>query len=177
MTTPAFSVNGPTVIETDRVVANTLVALGYAPNDQMISYQEEWFNIPLKSSRGGEETLDVIYAGKGARLNMVLVEWDLAERDQIMEPPGGTTPGDAGSIGALWSTTGAGGTFFKLHIQPVTEAGADATLSANKPLYKFGKCYVDATEVVDLGNAATGLGISFIAIRDSAGNIWTKVES
>lgn len=172
-----FSVQGPTQIETDRVLANTFEPLGYAPNDQLISYQEEWFNIPLKSSRGGEETLDVIYAGKGARLNMVLIEWDVAQRDQIQEPPGGTTPGDAGSIGALWSTTGAGGTFFKVRIQPVDETGTDATETVLKPQYTFGKCYIDSTEILDIGNAGTMLGVSFIALRDSSGDIWTKVES
>lgn len=163
-----FHIEGPVAFQTDVVLADTFVTLGYFDNDELIGWTEQFLNIPLKSSRGGEEILEMIYAGTGATLDVLLTEWDATQRNALSVKPGGTSIGDAGVIGSLW----VGGSFaFKTRIAPVDRAGVLATPTATAPRYTFPVCILDGEEGLkthNIGVNKTHLSLSLTCLRDAS---------
>ena len=157
-----FNVEGPTKVQLSTITADEGVTsytdLGYTDNADLISFETETFEQPLKTTRLGEIPEDFVHMGAVAHLNITLLKYDLAEAAKIMYAvPDGAAEGDMGTIGSLKIDTAGASNAFAIKI-----IGGSKT-------YEFHNCITTgrSVRVLDLGNRPKRLALSILCLPDN----------
>jgi len=150
-----FNVEGPTQVQysasTGDESSTSYEILGYTDNADLINFEIETFDHPLKTTRLGEIPEEFIHQGTVVHLNLTLIKWDVTQ-GTLLQHQGRTGEGDMGTIGSLKLDAGAGAFAIKV-------IGGTKT-------YEFHNCVLTGrgVRVLDLGNRPKRLALSILCL-------------
>lgn len=155
-----FNVEGPTSIQysatTGDESSTSYVALGYTDNADLVNFEIETFDHPIKTTRLGEIPEEFVHLGTVVHLNITLLKWD-ATQGALLQHQGRTAEGDMGTIGALKLKAGGGTAAFALKVIGGTKT------------YEFHNCVLTGrgVRVLDLGNRPKRLALSILCLPEN----------
>lgn len=164
----SFNISGPCAVQTDLVLADTLVTLGRTDNDDLVAVEYDTRNEIIEANDTGRVPGEIVFVGAIAVVTCTLIKWDTAQADDLRDAALGVRPsGSEGVIGAIGSLWIGDSKCFKVRIEPDT---------AGKTYYEFQRCYLDGPGSVrefDFGNKGRRLAIQFIAIPNGSDVLYT----
>jgi len=172
-----FNVEGPTLIQYSATTGDessaTFTDLGYTDNADLVNFEIETFEHPIKTTRLGEVPEEFIHLGAVAHLNITLLKWNKVNGEKLQHQHG-TEQGDLGTIGGMKLTAGGGTDAFAIKI-----VGGVTT-------YTFHNCVLTGrgVRVLDLGNRPKRLALSILCLPEnmdgttiSTDNIYTVSDT
>jgi len=161
-----FEVQGPTKVQVDLTGGvDNLVDLGYTDNNDLISFELDYMNEPVFTTRMGNIPENYVHLGTMGYLNITLVKFDQAVvEDLIQSVPAGVVEGQSGTVGALRMSADdtAHTTDFALKLNCATTGDS----------YVFKKCIIldRGVRMLDFGNRPQRMALSIVCLPLQAEN-------
>ena len=155
----AFQVPGPTSIWVIDNINAAYTLLGYTPNDDLVSYEEEIFMDPLTSTFTGDTPGDYVHRGKVGSIALTLVDWDDEVLGNLLAA---ATAGDPpivaeGALGEIGRTHGVVNSAVDSSFGLRIDSDLSGMPSKSVTRHQFDRCFLvgpNAHRAFDFGNQA-----------------------